>query len=220
MAGASGLVGGFLLAELLASDDYERVVSLGRRVLPLTHPKLVQRVVDFAALDAVAAEFRGDDVFCALGTTIRRAGSREAFRAVDQVAVLALAWAARRAGATRFFVVSSVGADAQSRVFYSRVKGEMEDALAVMDFPTLAIFRPSLLRGPRAEKRIGESLAAAGLWLVEPLMVGGLRKYRSIHAEVVARAMVRCSYGRVGQGRLVFDSAEIQDLGAAPMRRA
>ena len=213
IAGASGLVGGELLAQLLAAPEYDRVVAVGRRPLEVSHPKLVAMTADFAALDKLSVDVRCDDAFCCLGTTIRAAGSREAFRAIDHTAVLAFAWAAQRAGATRFFVVSALGADAASRIFYSRVKGETEDALAVLDFATLGIFRPSLLLGRRAQSRLGERFLAALLWLAEPLMLGRLRKYRGIEATVVARAMMRCSYGRPGQGLLVFNSDEIQDLG-------
>ena len=214
IAGASGLVGGFLLRQLLEMPEYGRVVSLGRRTIDLVHPKLVQVTVDFAALEKVTADLRCDDAYCCLGTTIKQAGSPENFRAVDHVAVLAVAWAARRNGAERFFVVSALGANAQSRVFYNRVKGETEEALEVLDFPTLGIFRPSLLLGPRAEKRLGERIGAVLMWLAEPLLLGSLRQDRAIQAEVVARAMTRCSFGRPGQGVLIFPSDEIQDLGA------
>jgi uncharacterized protein YbjT (DUF2867 family) len=127
--------------------------------------------------------------------------------------VLAFAWTARRNGAARFFVVTALGADARSRVFYNRVKGETEEALEVLDFKTLAIFRPSLLLGPRVEPRLGERLGAVVMWLADPLLLGSLRKYRSIQAEVVARAMLRCSFGRDGQGVLIFPSDEVEDLG-------
>ncbi|MBI2813259.1 MAG: NAD(P)H-binding protein [Opitutae bacterium] len=221
IAGASGLVGGELLQQLLRAHEYERVVAVGRRRLDVSHPKLTQVAADFAALEQVAADLRCTDAFCCLGTTIKaagstssgRAGARAAFRAVDHAAVLAFAWAAQRAGAQRFFVVSALGADAGSRVFYNRVKGETEDALPVLGFSTLAIFRPSLLLGRRAEARLGERVLAAVLWLAEPLLVGRLRKYRAIQAEVVARAMVRTSFGRAGQGLLVYPSDQIQDLG-------
>ncbi len=213
IAGASGLVGGFLLRQLLDSPEYDLVIALGRRPLELAHPKLVSVTVDFAALDQVTADLRCADAFCCLGTTIRQAGSRAAFRAVDHVAVLAFAWAAQRHGAKRLFVVSALGADAGSRVFYHRVKGETEAALAVLGFATLAIFRPSLLLGPRSELRLGERTGQALLWVLEPLLLGRLRQYRAIQAEAVARAMVRCSYGRVGQGVLIFPSDEIEDLG-------
>jgi uncharacterized protein YbjT (DUF2867 family) len=198
---------------LLASTEYDRVVSVGRRQLETEHPKLVQVVVDFAALEGLGAQLRCDDAFCCLGTTIKKAGSRAAFRAVDHTAVLALAWAVHQQGAQRFFVVSALGADAGSRVFYNRVKGEMEAALMVLGFGTLGIFRPGLLLGKREQPRVGEALAALALWALEPLLLGGWRKYRSIPAGVVARAMVRCAFGRPGQGVLIYQSDEIQDLG-------
>ena len=213
IAGASGLVGGELLQQLLRAEEYDRVIALGRRRLDVSHPKLVQVVADFSSLEQTTADLRCVDAYCCLGTTLKEAGSREAFRAVDHAAVLAFAWAAQRAGAQRFFVVSALGADAGSRVFYNRVKGETEDALLVLGFATLAIFRPSLLLGRRARARLGERVMAALLWLAEPLLFGCLRKWRAIQAEVVARAMLRCSFGRAGQGVLVFPSDEIQDLG-------
>jgi len=213
LAGATGLVGRNLLDLLLAAPEYDRVITLGRRKFDLTHPKLEQVIVDFAVLDQGLGDRRCDDVFCCLGTTIRQAGSRENFRTVDHAAVLALAWAAQRRGARRFFLVSALGADPDSRVFYNRVKGETEEALQVLGFPTLAIFQPSLLLGVRPQPRLGERLMAAGLWLLDPLLVGRFRKYRAIQAAAVARAMLRASFGREGQGLLVYQSDEIQDLG-------
>lgn len=213
IVGASGLVGGHLLRELLAAAEYDRVVSVGRRVLDVAHPKLEQVTATFDALERLPAPLRGDDAFCCLGTTMKQAGSREAFLAVDRAAVLAFAWAAQRGGARRFFTVSSLGADAGSRVFYNRVKGETEDALQVLKFATLGIFRPSLLRGHRGELRIAEKLASAVLHVIEPAFFGRWRKYRAIDAAVVARAMLRASFGTGARGVLVFESDEIEDLG-------
>ena len=212
IAGASGLVGRHLLDLLLAAPEYDRVVSLGRRKLEVAHPKLEQLVVDFAALDQALAGVRCDDVYCCLGTTIRQAGSRENFRAVDHAAVLALGWAGQRQGAQRFFLVSALGADPRSRVFYNRVKGETEEALLVLDFDTLALFRPSLLLGRRVPSRLGERVMAAVLWFAEPMLLGRLRKYRAIEASAVARAMLRCSFGQGPRGLLIYASGEIQDL--------
>lgn len=213
IAGASGLVGGHLLRLLLDAPEYDRVVSVGRRRLPLDHPKLQQEIVDFTALEKNGTDLRCDDAFCCLGTTIKQAGSRENFRAVDHAAVLAFAWAARRNGARRFFVVSALGADSRSRVFYNRVKGETEEALQVLGFRTLAIFRPALLLGARPQPRFGERVGAMLFWAAEPMLLGSLRKYRAIRAEVVARAMLRSSYGEGARGLLVYPSDEIQDLG-------
>lgn len=213
IAGASGLVGSCLLPMLLEAPEYGRVISVGRRRLDLEHPKLVQVVADFTSLDKLAEPLRGDDAFCCLGTTRKKAGSAEAFRAVDHGAVLAFAWAVQRGGARRFFTVSSIGANADSRVLYSRVKGETEDALRVLNFATLGIFRPSLLLGPRTEYRFGERLSAVFFALFEPILIGGWRKYRAIRVGVVARAMLRCSFGSGARGVLIFESDEIQDLG-------
>lgn len=213
IAGGSGLVGGFLLLELLAASEYERVIAVARRPLELEHPKLVQVTTEFAALRELKHPLAGDDAFCCLGTTIKKAGSREAFRAVDQGAVLAFAWAAQRGGAKRFFHVSSLGANTRSRNFYLRVKGETEQALQVLGFATLGVFRPSLLRGPRAEFRLGERVGELGLAIAGPVLIGGWRKYRAIDAEVVARAMLRASFGTGSRGTLVFESDEMADLG-------
>lgn len=215
IAGASGLVGRYLLDMLTGAEEYDRVVAVARRPLEVEHPKLVEVVGNFDALDQLPEPLRGDDAFCCLGTTRKRAGSREAFRTVDHGAVLAFAWAAQRGGARRFFTVSAMGANAASRIFYNRVKGETEEALQVLGFDTLAIFRPGLLRGPREEFRLGERVGAVALGVVEPLLVGGWRKYRPIHAATVARAMVRASFGRGAQGVLTFESDEIADLGRA-----
>jgi uncharacterized protein YbjT (DUF2867 family) len=215
LAGGSGLVGAALLQQLLDGVEYDRVISLGRRTLELSHPRLVQVTVDFGALDEVIEDLSCEDAFCCLGTTMKQAGSQDDFRAIDHVAVLAFAWTARRHGARRFFTVSALGADARARVFYLRVKGETEEALKVLGFQTLGIFQPSLLLGLRQQPRRAERIAAVALWLAEPMLLGGLARYRAVHAEVVARAMLRCSYGRRGQGVLVFRSDEIHDLGRA-----
>jgi uncharacterized protein YbjT (DUF2867 family) len=187
VAGASGLVGGCLLRQLLADLDYGRVVSLGRRTLDVRHPKLEQQVVDFLALERLEHFPRADDVFCCLGTTLRKAGSQEAFRQVDHDAVVALARAARAAGATRFLHVSSLGAHPRSRFFYNRVKGETERDVAALGFPAAISFRPSLLDGARQEVRVAERLGLTVARGLAPL----LGRYGPTPAEAVAAAMVR-----------------------------
>lgn len=183
IAGASGFVGSRLLQLLLTDPDCEDVVALGRRPLPFLHPKLEARIVDFAALPAVAAT----DAFCCLGTTIRVAGSQAAFRQVDHDHVVAFAGAARAGGATRMHLLSSVGADAAARNFYLKVKGETEADVAALGFPGLDIFRPSLLLGPRLEFRFGEAVARVAMPLINPILPS---RYRAIDRDVVARAML------------------------------
>jgi uncharacterized protein YbjT (DUF2867 family) len=209
VAGASGLVGGLLLDALLEDSRYREVHSLGRRPLPRQHPKLVQHTVDFARLGGETLP-PSQDAFCCLGTTIKKAGSQEAFRAVDHDAVLAFASAAKKAGVQRFLVVTALGADARSRVFYNRVKGEAEEALKAMGFGSLVILQPSLLLGDRAESRPGERVAIVASRVLAPL----LRPLasRPIEARTVARAMVALAHS-APPGVKVAPSGELQQLG-------
>jgi uncharacterized protein YbjT (DUF2867 family) len=186
--------------------DYAKVVTFGRRELPaLTRAKVAQRIVDLASL--TAEDFRGvRDVFCALGTTIRKAGSQEAFRKVDLELPLRAAQEAAKAGVEQFVVVSSVGADAASKNFYLRTKGELEAELARLPFRAVHILRPSLLIGKRPEFRLGERLAITIAPALDILTLGKLRKYHSIHAEAVGRAMVGAAKsGRDGVSIYDFD---------------
>jgi uncharacterized protein YbjT (DUF2867 family) len=186
IAGATGLVGGHCLRRLASAPEYSRVVALVRR--PSGVPQ--ERMTDFDRLAPDDVE-EGADVFCALGTTIKKAGSQKAFRRVDFEYPVALARLAEQRGSPRFLVVSSVGADPGSSNFYLRTKGEMEREIAALPFEAVHIFRPSFLIGDRQESRPGERIAIA---LARPLgfVLGGpLRKYRAITAECVAAAMVR-----------------------------
>ena len=191
VSGASGLVGGHLLPLLLADAAYERVITLARRQVDTRHVKLDQRVLDLGALDAVADPPHVDDAFCCIGTTIKKAGSQEAFRRVDYDYVLAFARAAQRAGARQFLLVTALGADPASRIFYSRVKGEIEQAVRELPFQGIHIFRPSFLMGERAEARLAERIGVPVARVVAPLLIGPLRRYRPIKAADVARAMLQ-----------------------------
>ncbi len=187
IAGASGLVGGHALDGLLEDYAVERVVSFGRRPSGRSHDKLEERTVDFAAFDPGDAP-APEVAVCSLGTTIKKAGSKEAFRAVDHDAVLAFARAAHARGARAFVVVTAHGADATSTVFYNQVKGEVEAALGTIGFESLAIARPSLLLGDREESRPGERAAVVVSRFLKPLL-SSLRA-RPIEGDVVARAVV------------------------------
>lgn len=207
LAGASGLIGGQVLRLLLADGDYGLVTVLTRRPLSAGHPKLVQQVVDFDHLAELAPFPRAHDVFCCLGTTIRKAGSRDAFYKVDFTYVHELARLSATHGANQFLLVSSLGADPGSRVFYSKVKGKVEQAVRALPLHGLHIFRPSLLLGERSEFRPGERAAAILSRAVSWAFVGPLAKYRPIEAEAVARAMVRVAKeGREGVHRYESDA--------------
>lgn len=194
LAGATGLVGSHVLEILLADETWSRVVTVGRRPTSLRHGKLEQRVLDLAAIEAQGDLPRADDVFCCLGTTIKQAGSQGAFRRVDHDFVVGLARAGLRIGATQFLLISAIGADPQSRVFYSRVKGDAEAAVRRLPYRAVQIFRPGLLLGNRSEFRWGERIAMLAVPLLHPFLLGGLRRYHSIHAGDVARAMVRIAH--------------------------
>jgi uncharacterized protein YbjT (DUF2867 family) len=154
-------VGGLLVRSLLQNPAYGRICVLVRRPLEWGHPKLEQHVVDWERLEEQKDLFRDvDDLYCCLGTTIKKAGSQENFRQVDFHYPVKAAKLAKEHGVSQMLVISSMGADAGSRVFYSRTKGEMEEALSAIGFRSLHIFRPSLILGDRKEKRLGEQLAA------------------------------------------------------------
>jgi uncharacterized protein YbjT (DUF2867 family) len=191
LAGATGLVGSHVLELLLADETWSRVVTVGRRTTPLRHEKLEQRVLDLGAIAAHGDLPHTDDVFCCLGTTIKQAGSQDAFRRVDHDFVVGLARAGLRLGATQFLLISAIGADPESRVFYSRVKGETEAAVRKLPYRAVQLFRPGLLLGKRSEFRVGERIAMLTVPLLHPFLLGGLRRYHSIKASDVARAMVR-----------------------------
>lgn len=193
---------------LLEDRKYERVTALGRRELPLAHRKLVQQVIDFDHLAAHAAFPRVHDVFCCLGTTLRKAGSRDAFRRVDCEYVSELARVASRHRAAQFLLVSSLGADPRSRVFYHRVKGEAEEAVRRAAFDGIHLFRPSLLVGTRSERRPGERTAIILSRAIAWTMVGPLRRYRPIPAARVAGAMVRVA-AAAARGVHVYESGDI-----------
>ena len=193
LAGATGLIGSQLLPLLLASERYAKVVVVGRRAVAVQHPKLVQVVAELDKLADVRLQLIADDVFCCLGTTIGQAGSKAAFYAVDYLAVVTLAALTAGNFAGQFLVVSSLGADENSRVFYSRTKGEMEAAVRALPFRAVHLFRPSLLLGERSTPRLGERVGAVLLGLARPLLVGGLRKYRPVAASAVAVAMLQAA---------------------------
>ncbi|TLX78762.1 nucleoside-diphosphate sugar epimerase [Pseudomonas nicosulfuronedens] len=212
LAGATGLVGGQILQALLADSSVCEVHALSRRPLSLSHPKLQVHIVDFSRLPALP---QTDEVYLALGTTIKVAGSQAAFRAVDLDANLAVAKAACAAGARRVGLVSAVGADGKSSVFYNRIKGELEDALKTMELAALVIAQPSLLldyrEGLQQPPRLGEQIAIPIAKLLAPLMPG---KYRPVHAQAVALALVGTV--PVAEGVVVLASNVLARLGDKP----
>lgn len=191
VAGGTGLVGTELLRLLGADSRYRRVISLVRRDVP-SPPGVHSQRTDFDRLDDLA-QHDVDDAFCCLGTTRRDAGSAEAFRRVDFDYVVAFARLAKRAGAQRFLLVSSLGASRRSPFLYPRTKGEGEAAIADIGFVSLVMLRPSFLLGARAHARSGEGMALRVGQALRPLLIGPLAKYAPVDASVVARTLVRAA---------------------------
>jgi uncharacterized protein YbjT (DUF2867 family) len=213
VAGATGLVGQAVLAALLADKHYRAVHSLGRRTLPLTSPKLTQHIVDFAGLPELP---RTDDVFICLGTTIKVAGSQQAFRAVDYEAIVAVAHAAIAQGATKLGVVSAMGADVKSSIFYNRTKGEMEAAVSALGYQSVSIAQPSMLAGNRGA--LDQPVRNGEIWALNvSRWLGRLipANYRSIQVADVAAGLIQAvKTGQPGVQRLL--SGQLQ--GAASRR--
>lgn len=208
VAGATGLVGGACIERLLMDEAFDRVVALTRRPLPERFPlmdprgKLEQRLIAFDALERDAAQIEGDVVLSALGTTLRAAGSKERFREIDFGYPLELAKIALRNGARQFVLISTMGADSRSRVFYTRVKGELEEAIRGVGYPGVTILRPSFLLGDRTDSRPGE-------WIVKNLARLAPPKYRAIDVHDVAAAAV--AFARESpRGVTIIESAAIR----------
>jgi uncharacterized protein YbjT (DUF2867 family) len=212
LAGASGLVGGRIMQHA-AQAPWARLVALARRETPI--PQGVRMEMMVAGTEGWPEAVRAiapDAVVCALGTTIRRAGSEEAFRAVDHDLVLTLARAAKDAGARDFVLVSSTAADPHARTLYLRVKGETEAALGKMGFRRLDLLRPGLLRGSRSgDLRVLERIAIAASPLTDLFMQGDKRRYRSIRADIVAEAALQCVREKAA-GRFVHDNDAMMRL--------
>lgn len=211
LAGASGLVGGHLLEALLEANGFGRIYAVSRRPLGREHPRLANRIVQFDKLEAQLKGTVCNVAFCCLGTTRRQAGSEEAFRRVDVDYVMAFARAAKAAQADRFIFVSSAGADPQSKYFYMRVKGEVEQSLAALKFISLDIIQPSGLIGWRRDPRPLELATMLFLPLINPFLTGAREPFRAIPARTVAAAMIGAARsGRRGVYRYTYANIRAQ----------
>lgn len=187
VAGATGLIGKQLLQLLLADPEYHRVKAVSRHPISGDNPRFENIIADFDALADLENRLKADVVFCCLGSTMKKAGSKDAFSKVDYVYPLELGKVALAHGASQYLIVSALGADPSSSVFYNKVKGEVERAVSALGYPSVHIFRPSLLLGPREESRAGED-AAKVFYRIFSFLIP--RKYKGIEGVKVARAMV------------------------------
>lgn len=201
LLGATGLVGSHILALAITDDRITRINVLSRSAIADVHPKVTSTVMPLSAMENSADAFHVDAVICALGTTMKKAGSQQAFRTVDFEYPVNAAAIAHRCGARHFLLVSAVGADARSKIFYNRVKGETESAISRIPFERMTIVRPSLLLGDRKEFRLGERIGR----LFTPFIPA---KYKPVHARDVASALIASLFD-AGSGIQIIESKDI-----------
>jgi len=220
VAGASGMVGLALVRHLASRSDYARIIALSRRPLPIESPRLANRIIRFENMETELRGLSCDDAYCCLGTTLRAAGSQQAFRAVDHDLVVRFARLAQGAGAKALVAVSSAGAAPDARNFYLRVKGETESALEALRLRSLYLLQPGLLLGARAQWRPAEALGRVFMPLLNPLLLGRYECWRGVDVEIVAAAMRTAALsGRLGVHR--YSGRALQALarsGKAPVR--
>jgi len=208
LVGASGLVGRELLDLLLADALYDKVVVLTRKPLLIDNAKYENHVIDFDRLTEYYKNIVADDIFCCLGTTMRVAGSKEAFKKVDYTYPLEIAKLAKAAGAEQYLLVSALGANENSSIFYNKVKGEVERAIEALGYPSFKVFRPSLLLGNRSEQRNGED-AAKIFYKIFGLIIPA--KYKAIEARRVAQAMLAAATLKKS-GMIVYESDAMRKM--------
>ncbi len=209
--GASGLVGGYCLRILLENKSYNKVKTFGRRELPIKHPKLEQHLINFEKLSTYKDLLLGDDVFCCLGTTMKKAGSKEAFYKVDFTYGNEIARMTAANHCQQFLLVSSIGAYSNSVFFYNKVKGQLEEAVKHYPFSGIHLFRPAVLVGEREEHRFGEEIAVKLGQAFNFMTSGKLLKYRPIEGKIVANAMVKTALSNQA-GIHTYESDAIQRM--------
>ena len=210
--GYTGLTGKALTNQLLMDDRYSVVKIFVRHPVENLHPKIKIIVDDLTDLARITSEIKGDELYCCLGTTMKKAGSKDAFKRVDYGLPVKLAEIAYSGGVGKFLVISSIGANPGSKNFYLQTKGKMEAEVSLFNFRQLSIFRPSFLMGRREEFRFGEELGKVVSSISSVLLFGPLKKYRGIKASTVARAMIRVA-NNIPSGR-IYQSDEIAKLGS------
>ena len=211
LVGATGLIGSDLLEKLIAANVYSEVLIIARKKIINNSPKLKQLTIDFDDIYNHESEIIGDDVFCCLGTTAKKTSDLKIYKKIDYQYPLDVAKIAFKNGAKSFSLVSAMGADPNSSIFYNRTKGEVERDLKKIGFEVLHIFQPSLLVGDRKEDRLLESFMIGLMKVINPLLIGGLRKYRSIKIEKVASAMLNQAHKNL-KGIFIYSSEDIVSL--------
>ncbi len=208
--GATGLTGGLLLNRLQKDERYSKIKLFSRSSIGYSNPKIEEHLINLYELEKYEEQFSGDVVFCCIGTTKAKTPDEQTYRKIDYGIPVAAARLAKRTGITKFLVISALGADVESRIFYNKTKGEMERDVLKEDVSETYIFRPSLISGERKEKRFFESLGKSLMKVGDHLLVGPLKKYRSIDADTITKAMVVVA--AEGYSKVRIESAEIKEI--------
>ena len=209
--GATGFVGSYLVQELLNSPNFDSITVLVRKPSFESHPKLKEIIFDFENESEMESLEPVNHIFCCLGTTIKTAGSKDAFRYVDFELPVRFAQWVEKINGDSFSIVTALGANSESSIFYNQVKGDIENKIKKMSIPKIQIFQPSLIMGPRKESRFGELIGKGIMTLLNPIMIGPAKKYRGIHAKTIAQGMV-FHLANSGSGLSVFESDQIRSI--------
>ena len=210
--GSTGLIGSHLLNILLESKEYSKVIAFTKRDLGIKNSKLVQHIIDFDQPETYSQLIVGDDFFCTIGTTIKKAGSQKEFRKVDFEYPKQFASFALQNNVTQFLIISSLGANASSSNFYLKTKGEIQEYLKATDFETVAVLQPSLLLGDRTEFRLAEKVGGFFMKVLSFVFFGNLKKYKPIEGKTVAKALFTIAQ-RSNVGFKIYESDTIQEIG-------
>ena len=209
--GATGLVGNFITLKLLDDNRYKKVKVFVRRSLKINHPKLEEHIIDFEKIEAWKDQLIGDELYSALGTTIKKAGSKDAQYKIDYTYQYEVAKAASQNGVLKYLLVSSAGANYKSGNFYLRTKGKLDEVVQQLSFKQIFIFRPSILTGERNEKRFGESLGIKIAGTITKL-IPALKKYRPVEAKRVAEAMIKSANQELSDKIKIYQPNEIFEI--------
>ncbi|MGY5846072.1 NAD(P)H-binding protein [Salegentibacter sp. HM20] len=211
--GATGLTGTALLKDLLEDPDFDKIILFSRSAHSITHPKIKEHLLDLFELEKYKELFQADLVFCCIGTTKSKTPDKETYRKIDFGIPATAAKLSEENNIGTFIVISAMGANANSAIFYNKVKGEMEEAVQKRNIKNTYILRPSLITGNREEDRAGEGMAAKVMKVLKPVMKGPLEKYQSITAETIARAMHKLSKNQYS--KRIIPSNEIKEIANA-----